>query len=366
MRKSPIHDLLAERGASFGGHVDAVTPMRFSSFEEEYHAVREGVGLTDFSFTNRFRVPEDGFDVLEQYAAGSVANIRFGRVLHTLAVDEEGLAESDLHIANDDEELFLIAESLVDRDTTAGLLARLGGDEAGLEDISESTALFGLDGYKAWSVVMDLFGADVLGLPYLSLETYELDDIPINLFRSGKTSEFGYLLQVPAESAAHVWQRAERAGQAHGLRPVGLETHFALRLDGRFFNIYAEGAQVRDPLTLGLQWMFDFDGEDFRGREAIMARRAKGLTRKIIGVVPSDKATELPVGSSVVHQGETVGTVVASGYSPVLSSPIGLAVFDLEYAYSGLEYATADGKGIRTVSMPPFLPKSLTVKLDEI
>jgi len=37
-------------------------------------------------------------------------------------------------------------------------------------------------------------------------------------------------------------------------------------------------------------------------------------------------------------------------------------------AYSGLSFrlGTADGPAVKTISMPPIMPKSLTVKLDEM
>ncbi len=366
MRISPIRELLALRGATFSKRSGCEVASRFSTFEEEYSAVREGVGLTDFSFMTRFQIPEEGLDTLEKYATGSVASIRFGRILHTIAADRQGFIESDLYIANDDINFLILGESLIDDGATARIFEELGGAEAGLKDISDSTAVIGLDGYKAWSLAKDLFGSDVLGLPYLSLETYELDNIEVKLIRAGKTSEFGYLLLVPVKEAAAIYQKIESAGERYELRHVGIETHLSLRLDGRFFNVHAEGAQVKDPLALGLQWMIDFEGEDFRGRKAIFERRAAGLKKKIIGVVPADKAGALEKGHILRHQGETVAEVVTAGYSPALGRRIGLALFEQEYAYSGLTFNSADGRRIHTVSMPPFTPKSLTVKLDEM
>ncbi len=366
MRQSPIRDLLVTRGASFVERVGVEVVTGFSSFEEEYRAVRGGVGLTDFSHATRFKMPEDGLDMLERYAAGPVANIRFGRVLHTMAASPEGFVESDLYVANDDEIFFVIGESLIDDTSTLRVFEELKGFEAGLEDISGSTALFGIDGFSAWAVVKDMFGADVLGLPYLSLEVYGLDGVEIKLIRAGKTSEFGYLLIVPNEAAAAVWKKIEKAGEPHGLRHVGLDAHKALRLDGRFFNIHFEGAKVRDPLALGLQWMIDFERDEFRGCEAILQRRRAGLTKKIIGVVPGAKDVPLNEGDPILHGDDTVAKVVCAVQSPTLGGPIGLALFDLEYAFSGLNFSSAEGKPIRTVSMPPFTAKSLTIKLDEM
>lgn len=366
MRTSPIRELLAERGAQFVERAGVEVVSRFTDPVEEYKAVREAVAITDFSFCTRHRVPEEGLDALELYAAGSVANIRFGRVLHTAALDDDGLLESDLYVANDDENLLLFGESLVPDGDTAAALEQVGGAAAGVADISSETALFGVDGFKAWAAVKELFGPDVLGLPYLSIENYEVDGVEIKLVRGGKTSEFGYLLLVPAAEAAAIWQRVEDAGKPHGLMPIGVEAHSMLRLDGRFFNIHEEGAKVRDPLPLGLQWMVDLEGDDFRGRGPLLERRAAGYDKKIIGVLPGDAAGGLAAGDAIQHQGEQVAEVVTACDSPTLGRRVGLALFDLPYAYSGLEFEGDDGRSIRTISLPPFTPKSLTVKLDEM
>jgi glycine cleavage system aminomethyltransferase T len=366
MRVSPIRDLLTSRGARFEARAGTEIAAGFSSSEEEYQAVREAVGLADFSWLTRFRVPEAGLDTLERYAAGPVANIRFGRVLHTLALNGDGFVVSDLYIANDDDQFFLLGESLVDDAETRATLDNIGAAEAGFEDISGETALYGIDGVNAWAVAKALFGADVLGLPYLSMERYDLDQVPITLIRAGKTSEFGYLLLVPAASAADIWERVEAAGAPHGLRPVGSEAHGALRLDGRFFNIHAEGIAVQDPLPLGLQWTIDFERDDFTGHNALQARRRAGLTHKLIGVVPGDPDGPLSTGDRITHGGQPVAEVVCAANSPTLGRRIGLALFDYAYAYATLTFEGADGRSIRTISMPPITAKSLGVKLDEM
>jgi glycine cleavage system aminomethyltransferase T len=366
MRKSPLHDLLASRGAVFGERAGAEIAIRFGDVDDEYRAVRDAVGITDFSFATRHRVPEAGLDALDAYALGSVAGIRFGRVLHTMAADDGGFVESDLYVANDDESFIVLGESLVDDAATARALDATGLGAAGAEDLAPSTALIGIDGVRAYAVAKALFGADVLGLPYLSIETYELDGAAVKLVRGGKTSEFGYLLLVPAGGAEAIWRRVEEAGAASGIHPVGTAAHAALRLDGRFFNVYEEGRAVRDPLALGLQWMIDFGAEAARGLEAISARRAAGLAKKIIGVVPAEAGGALEVGDAIRAGSDEVARVVAAAFSPTLGTRIGLALFDVAYAYAGLDFQGADGRGIRTVSMPPITPKSLSVKLDEM
>jgi hypothetical protein len=47
---------------------------------------------------------------------------------------------------------------------------------------------------------------------------------------------------------------------------------------------------------------------------------------------------------------------------------LGLALFPVDIAYSGLTFNldSPDGQKVHTISMPPIMPKSLTVKIDEM
>mgnify|MGYP006307888935 CR=1 FL=1 len=172
----------------------------------------------------------------------------------------------------------------------------------------------------------------------------------------------------PAPIGPTLLKRLEECVAQQGGGPVGVDTHDKLRLEGRFFNIYAEGAAVRDPLVLGLQWMIDFDKDTFAGYDAIMQRRSEGLKRKIIGVSTDPGVEKLRAGARIYENDATVAEVVAACHSYVLETDVGLAVFPFDLAYAGLQFNldSADGPVVRTISMPPIMPKSLTVKLDEM
>ena len=369
MRMPYLRDVLLAAGASFEERHGVEVVSAFSGSATEYGFVRNSVGLTDFSFAQMYRIPEEtAIDFLDSFLAGNVARTRFGRVVHTFLPDEEGNVMADCYVANNDEEFVLICESIVDTDGIDRILDSHGAVDAQVEKWHDSHVLLGLDGFDSWRVARDIFGEDVLGLPYLSIEAYSFEGRDVLLFRAGKTSEFGYLLMAPNDVAGALFDRAHAGVKEISGGLCGVAVHDDLRLEGRFFNIHREGVEVRDPLVLGLQWMIDFDKEGFRGSEAIFSNRARGLTRKIVGVSAAAGCDGLRPGAEIFHDGRSVAEVVASCHSYVLDRELGLAVFPVELAYSGLEFAlgAADGPDVRTISMPPIMPKSLTVRLDEM
>jgi glycine cleavage system aminomethyltransferase T len=369
VRTSLVRAPLAAAGAAFRERHGVEVASHLADRRTEYHAVRDAVALTDFSFVQKFRVPEErGIDFLDGLLAGNVAKIRFGRVLHTLLADAEGQVVGDGYVANNDTELIFLCESLLPDAVLTAHMAAAGATAAGVEDLTANHALFSLDGFRAWEVAKEVFGADVLGLPYLSIEVYPFGGQSVRLFRSGKTSEFGYLVLAPQAIAAELFDTLAKAVAQREGRLCGVDIHDDLRLEGRFFNLHAEGQRVRDPLALGLQWMIDFDKESFIGSEAIKARRAAGLKQKIVGVAAEPGGEALQTGARIVHEGQPVAEVVASCHSYVLNQRLGLALFPNELAYSGLSFllGASDGPIVRTISMPPIMPRSLKVKLDEM
>lgn len=369
MRVSLLKRQIATAGVVFRERHGTEVTARVADRATEYAAIRDAVGLTDFSFLYKFRVPaERGLDFLDAVLAGNVPKIRFGRVLHTFMADRDGQLLGDCYVANNDEEFIFLCEGIAPEAEIRGVLLEAGLSEAGAEDLTDTHAMLSLDGFKAWEVVKEVFGADVLGLPYLSMESYPFQGASVRLIRAGKTSEFGYLLLAPQNVAAELFDELQAAvGRRHGSL-CGVDVHDDLRLEGRFFNIQSEGLRVRDPLVLGLQWMIDIGKEKFNGRDAIHDRRAKGVRRKLVGVAAEPGNDSLVTGARIFHVGEPVADVVADCHSFVLNRRLALAVFPSELAYSGLTFnlGTADGPPVKTISMPPILAKSLTVKLDEM
>lgn len=347
--------------------VEVVTAS--ANADKEYSYVRDGVGITDFSSARLYRVPEEeGIDFLDELFPGNVAQLRFGRILHTFLPDEEGNIVADCFVCNNDDEILVICESNASDEELDAIFENAGGKDAGLEVLNDTHSIISVDGCSSYAPIKEIFGTDTLGLLYLSVERYDYDDIEVALMRTGKTGEFGYLVVLENDVAEKLLDELlEKAAELNG-GLCGMDVHSTLRLDGRFFNIAEEGSRISDPLKLGLQWMVDFEKDEFRGSEALFARREAGLTEKIVGVV-TDKASEgFAVGSELFLDGESVGTVQAACYSPVLDQQVGLALLPVEKAFATLTLTlgSADGADVTSVSMPPFTPKSLSVKLDDM
>jgi aminomethyltransferase len=365
MNPSPLTARLQSQGALISDRDGTTVIAGFGDVGTEYRAVREAAGLMVASHVMVFKgTVDDALFPLDEVFAGNVANLRFGRVLHTLLADRLGQVVADAYIACNDDEIMVLCEACRPREEVVSLLSRCQ-----VIDVTDDVEVLCIDGPKAWAPLRELAGRDILGMPYLSVENQNIDGVPVAMLRAGKTAEFGYWLVAPVEGAPAVYDRLLAAGRKIGIQPYGQDALDLLKLDGRFFNVNCEGRVVGDPLALGLQWMFDFQKERFSGREAILSRRSSGVHEKVIGFALAQGLRGSSNGDTVFLDGGVAGRVVACGWSGRLSREMGLAIMDRPVAWAGLELVVqgADGAlAAASISLPPFIPASLLVRLDEV
>src|SRR4029077_2276433 len=78
------------------------------------------------------------------------------------------------------------------------------------------------------------------------------------------------------------------------------------------------------------------DGADFAGRDALVAAKATGPTRKLSCLKALDKGI-MRHGYVALHDGKAVATVTSGGFSPVLGTSIGMAYLPVDLAREGVE-----------------------------
>jgi aminomethyltransferase len=137
---------------------------------------------------------------------------------------------------------------------------------------------------------------------------------------TGYTGEDGVELHVPATAAAEVWRAIVDAG----ITPAGLGARDTLRLEAGLPLYGHELGEGITPLQAGLGWVVRFDKGDFRGRSALVAERARGVARRLRGLVVDGRQVPRR-GCAVLRDGRPVGEVTSGNFSPTLERGIALA-----------------------------------------
>ena len=137
---------------------------------------------------------------------------------------------------------------------------------------------------------------------------------------TGYTGEPGIEIAVPAASAVGLWRALADAG----IPPAGLGARDTLRLEaGLPLHGHELGPGIT-PLQAGLAWVVAFDKPEFSGRDALIAERDAGPTRRLRGIVTEGRRPPRS-GSHVLVDGSAIGEVTSGNFSPRLGHGIAMA-----------------------------------------
>ncbi|MCX7726286.1 MAG: hypothetical protein N2053_05505, partial [Chitinispirillaceae bacterium] len=270
MKISPLKEFFLAYGATFYERYGCEVVKYVKELKKEYNAVSKAVGISDFSYMQKFSFPEEkGIKHISQIVTGNIEKIEYGSILNTYLLDSDGYLISDCYIVRGDGEYILLCES-IENDETIKEIIKVEEVE-GAKNLTDSHLVIGIDGCKVKEIIEDLFGKEILELPPLTAEKYCVGDVPITLFRASKFTNNGYLIMAPVEIKEEVFNTIiEAAEKFEGFSLCGTEIQNILRLEENLFNIFSEGKRVKDPIFLGLNKGIDLTKEYFIGKDGII------------------------------------------------------------------------------------------------
>ena len=339
LRVSPLdaeHRALGARMAEFGGWE---MPIQYGSVLDEHRACRERAVVFDVSHLGSVQVHGAGaFATLQWAFTNDLDRVGPAHAQYTHLLDPD-----DAHVVDDiivwwvapGEFLVMPNASnttpLVDALVEAALF--YGAGECTVADVTPSRVVLAVQGPAARALLASVLPAaatvprfEVAPVVYDSGRS-GLAGLPGFAAGTGYTGEDGVELHVPAEAAVDVW----RALLGAGLVPAGLGARDTLRLEaGLPLHGHELGAGIT-PLQAGLGWVVRWDKGDFRGRPALEAEKARGVARRLRGLVLDSR--QIPrAGYRVLRGDDTIGEVTSGNFSPVLERGIALAFLAPETA----------------------------------
>ncbi|MBK4715277.1 MULTISPECIES: aminomethyltransferase family protein [Tenebrionibacter/Tenebrionicola group] len=361
---SALNKLHTANNAKMGVYNGKTVPSLLNTPQEEYKAVRETALLVDYSHMSIVSVMgDDAWALVNHLCSADVSIIRDEQGMYSLVLNEDGTVWGDVYVLCTDEGYYILSENLPADEIVARLNAILeNADELDIEETPEISVMddqnWGavlVEGPYSWEVLSDIYGFDIIGLPY---HEYMNTDDGLMAFRCGKHGEFAYLLIGDRDALANVWTQLLECGEKFNLKAGGLSYQDIVRVENPCWeaSIYADYS--RSPVELQMQWAVQYDKEDFIGKDAVVALSGEGSSRKLVGIVPVAECQGIASDDKVLVDGVEVGTIVKGVYSPARQSFIALALIDSEYAYSdidGFSVQTQNGPVAAKTNSVPFL-----------
>jgi glycine cleavage system aminomethyltransferase T/glycine/D-amino acid oxidase-like deaminating enzyme len=334
----------------------------------EHHGTRRAAGLFDESSFAKISVSgADAATFLEHVFANRVARGP-GAITYTQALNSRGGIECDVTVSQLDDQEFLIVTGTACGAHDLGWLrahARRTGASVRLADVTGQYACLALWGPKARDVLAPLTPQE-LSFPYLSTREITVGDVPVRAARVSFVGELGWELYCSAEYGAALWRTVWDAGQPHALVAGGYRAIESLRLEKGYRVWGADIGPQTSPDEAGLGFCVRMD-KPFVGRDALLAARARGVTRRL-RCLTLDDPRAIALGGEPVLVGDAVlGRVTSGGYGYTVAASICYAYLPVPTVQVGtrvaVEIAGHRADGVVTAE-PLYDPKGVRIRAD--
>lgn len=336
IRKSPFFEAALDAGmthASVYNHM--YMAVSYGDSLAEYKRLTEGVAMWDVGVERQVQLSGPDAMALAAYMTPrDLSRCRIGQGKYVPLCDFQGHLLNDPVLLKLSEDLVWL--SIADSDILLWASALAGAKGLDVEVSEPDVSPLAVQGPLAVEVVSQLFGDWVRELKYFWFRETELDDIPLVVARSGWSKQGGYELYLRDGSrGTELWQRVADAGRAYGIGPGA--PNYIERLESGLLSFGADTDKESDPFECNLGHLMDLDREqDFVGKEALLAKRAAGPRRRLVGLTIDGGPLGINEHPWPILAGEaTVGTARATAYSPRLESNIAVALVDRPHCEEG-------------------------------
>lgn len=285
----------------------------------EHRSCRRDAVIFDVSHLGTVRVEGAGaFDRLQAALSNDLRRIAPGRAQYTHLLDDtDGSVVDDIIV-------WWITDDVFDVMPNASNTTRVE-EAVGGTNTTSSRCIIAVQGPNARARLTRVAPAAAV-VPRFRVTPFVWNGVDCVAAGTGYTGEDGVEVAVPAASAEAFWSALIDTGIA----PAGLGARDTLRLEaGLPLHGHELGPGIT-PLQAGLGWVVGWDKYAFRGREALLAERERGVARKLIGLTTTGRQPPRQ-GSTVLKDGRTAGTVTSGNFSPMLEHGIALALVDSSF-----------------------------------
>ncbi|AMO23649.1 sarcosine oxidase subunit alpha family protein [Ramlibacter solisilvae] len=349
LKRMPAHAFHQSRGALFEEFGGWLRPAAYPKGDESLEAAaereaahtRNSVSLFEGSPLGKIEVyGPDAAAFLDLMYVGNISTIAVGNARYGLMLNENGIVVDDGIVARLGPEHFWV-------NTTSG-----GAERAALafeewlqcefvdmhvfvQPVVSQWGNVTVAGPKAWKLLEAAgFGAELspAAMKHMTMREVDYAGVRMRVMRASFSGELGYEINVPALHTQALMERLWRAGGAFGLDVgmYGIEALMLMRLEKGFLHVGADTDGTTLPQDVGMARGLDKKAANFVGRRSMLRAAGQDPSRmQLVGLVPTDKRTRLPVGAHIVpHRPPSPieGFVTSSGFSPALRHPVALAM----------------------------------------
>ena len=295
-------------------------PPWFALQAEEHRAFRERVGIIDMTSFGKIELDGPGALSLLERVAGNQIDRPVGSVVYTQLLDRRGGIAGDVTVTRLGPQRFRLVTGAGYVNSDLGWLRLEQREEDGPIEIRETTedlCVIGMWGPQARTVLGALTDDDVSedGFPFMQCRNIRIEGFDVFAQRVTYVGELGWEFYVEPGLAVQVWDHLMKAGRRFDIRPGGYRALDSLRMEKGYRYYGTDLTLLDNPLEAGLGFCVRFDKGDFNGRDALLAARAAGVTRRLRTLLVGDQEYLTVYGGEAVYDdGSVVGRLRSCAY----------------------------------------------------
>jgi aminomethyltransferase len=326
IRRTPLYETHRTLGARMVPFAGWEMPVQYASALDEHHATRNAAGLFDVSHMGEvtFEGPA-AFEQLQKLVTNDLRACADGQAQYNALLREDGTIIDDIIVYRFNPERLFICVNAGNRAKDFAWLKSQGtAPGCTVTDRGDDYAQIAVQGPRAPGLVQSLTKRDLSAVKTYWFTEGEVAGVQCIIARTGYTGEDGFELFCAPERAVSLWSSLLDAGQSVSLTPAGLGARDSLRLESCYRLYGNDMDDTTTPLEAGLGWIVKLDKGEFRGRNALLEQKTRGLSRQIVGFRVTDKGIarhDYPVAES----GQTIGKVTSGTLGPTVKQAVGMA-----------------------------------------
>ena len=258
--------------------------------------------------------------------------IKSGRVAYAIWCDDQGQGIDDgtiFHLREGEYRLCSQEKHLAWLTTAA-----IGFDVTIKEETADIAAL-AVQGPTSYSVLknMGIEGLDTLK-PF-GLIHYQIFGTELMVSRTGFTGDLGYELWIDPDKAIELWEALFEAGKLHGIQAIGTHALDLARKEAGYLAPFEDflpaettvrTGRTRSPLEIGMEWLVDFNKDNFNGRRALLKEKAEGSKWRLVklDIEGNKTADHSYIYADDKKNSDEIGFITSAAWSPVCKQNIAL------------------------------------------
>ena len=357
MKNTALTEKHIQLGAKMVPFAGYNMPVQYAGINAEHETVRKGVGVFDVSHMGEFILKGDkALDLIQRVTSNDASKLYDGKVQYSCLPNEDGGIVDDLLVYRMDDQTYMLVVNASNIEKDWNWISKFNTDGAEMKDISDRTSLLAVQGPKAAEALQSLTDIDLGSMEYYTFKKGTFAGVKnVVLSATGYTGAGGFEIYVENSHAEQVWDAVFKAGEAFGIKPIGLGARDTLRLEMGFCLYGNDIDDATSPLEAGLGWVTKFSKE-FTNSAALQQQKQDGLQRKLVGFEMIDRGIPRHDYEIVDADGNVIGKVTSGTQSPSLQKAIGMGYVKNEFAKEGTEIFIniRDNKIKAKIVKPPF------------